>query len=285
MPRTRPWLPALAVAALLAVAGSAAAAAAPASAALADELRRTRILVAGGTGRNGSAIVAALEALGARPRVLARDVAAARQRLPGDHDWVQGDVTKPETLAAAVAGIDVIINAVATNDLDGPNGVVAVDLGGVRNLAAAGKAAGVRRIVLISGASVGRHPSYWAPPMAQGMAVKRATELALAGSGLEYVILRPTGILARPGNAWAIAVQPQVEYQPPPGGPRFGQLGTLPPDDAPPPPGTIARADLAEVAIVAAVDPRAANRVFVVTHGDGPASPAWVERLAELPRE
>jgi uncharacterized protein YbjT (DUF2867 family) len=285
MPPARPWLPALAVAALLAVAGHATAAPAPASATLADELRRTRILVAGGTGRNGGAIVAALEARGAKPRVLARDVAAARQRFPGDHDWVQGDVTRPETLAAAVAGIDVIIDAVATTELDGPNGVVAVDLGGIRNLVAAGKAAGVRRVVLISGATVGRHPTDWPAPMAPGMAVKRATELALASSGLEYVILRPTGILARPGNAWAIAVQPQVEYQPPPGGPRFGQLATLPPDDAPPPPGTIARPDLAEVAIVAAVDPRAANRVFVVTHGEGPATPDWAARLAELPRE
>ena len=160
MIRTRPWLATLAATLLLALAGQAAAAPAPASATLADELRRTRILVAGGTGRNGSAIVAALEAAGVRPRVLARDVAAARQRFPGNHDWVQGDVTRPETLAAAVAGIDVIIDAVATNDLEGPNGVVAVDLGGVRNLAAAGHGACVRRNVIIRVASVDGDPRY-----------------------------------------------------------------------------------------------------------------------------
>jgi uncharacterized protein YbjT (DUF2867 family) len=260
-------------------------ASAPASAGLVPAVRRTRILVAGGTGRNGSAIVAALEALGARPRILARDVAAARAKFPGEHDWVQGDVTRPETLAAAVKGIDVIINAVATTQIDGPNGVEAVDLGGMRNLLAAAKGAGVKRMVLISGASVGRDPADWPPPLQKGMAVKRATEQALIASGLPYTVLRPTGITPRPGNDWAIGIYAQADYRPPQGESRFGQRPPPLPPEAPPQPGTIARADLAEVAVVSAVEPRAANRVFVVSHGEGRAAAAWVAQLERMPRE
>lgn len=291
MPRALAGLAAVVLAALAgfaptgARAAEAAAATAPVSASMAQQIRGAKILVAGGTGRNGSAIVAALEALGAKPRVLARDVAAAREKFPGERNWVEGDVTKPESLAAAVKGIDVIINAVATSQIDGPNGVEAVDLGGIRNLVAAAKPAGVKRIVLISGATVGRDPASWPPPLQKGMAIKRETEKALIASGLEYVVLRPTGITPRPGNAWAIGIWPQSEYKPPEGDMRFGQRPPMPPPEAPPPPGTIARPDLAEVAIVAAVDPRARNRVFVVSHGEGTASPAWASQLERMPRE
>ena len=260
-------------------------AAAPASAALAKALQHTRILVVGGTGRNGSAIVAALEAVGAKPRVLARDIAKAREKFPGEREWIQGDVTRPETLAAAVQGIDVIINAVATMEFDGPNGVEAVDLGGMRNLIAAAKPAGVKRMVFITGQTVGRDPSTWlVPAMKKGFGAKREAEKLLIASGLEYAILRPTGIIARPGNDWAIGVYSQQEYQHPTEQPRMGQLRQLPAADQPPPLGTIARPDLAEVAIVCAVDRRARNRIFVVSHGEGRASSAWTKRLARMPR-
>ncbi|MFO1425632.1 MAG: NAD(P)H-binding protein [Steroidobacteraceae bacterium] len=262
-----------------------ASAAPPASAAWVRQLRAGRILVAGGTGRNGSAIVAALEAHGAKPRILARDLAKARERFPGDHDWVEGDVTRAETLAAAVKGIDIIIDAVATSEVDGPNGFEAVDLGGMKNLIAAAKPAGVKRIVLITGATVGRDPKTWPPFLQRGMAIKRETEKALIGSGIDYVVLRPTGITPRPGNAWAIGIYAQSEFRWPEVEQGFPARPQLPPADAPPPPATIARPDLAEVAIVAAVAPQAARRVFVVSHDQGRASAAWARRLGRMPRE
>jgi len=267
-------------------AASASAAPVPASAALAKQLKGTRILVVGGTGRNGSDIVAALEALGAKPRVLARDIAKAREKYPSEREWVEGDVTRPETLAAAVKGIDVIINAVATSVFDGPNGVEAVDLGGMRNLIAAAKPAKVKRMVFITGQAVGRDPSTWVvPAMKKGFSAKREAENLLIASGLEYTILRPTGIIARPANAWAIGIYDQRDYRQPAEEQRMGQPRQLPPPDQPPPAGTIARTDLAEVAIVSAVDPRARNRVFVVSHGEGRASAAWTGQLERMPRE
>ena len=64
------------------------------------------------------------------------------------------------------------------------------------------------------------------------------------------------------------------------------QPGSLPPPDAPPPAGTISRADLAEVAIVSAVEPRARNRAFVVTQASEPrAGTDWRDALARMPSD
>lgn len=266
--------------------GSAPLAVAPASAEWASRLRKSRILVIGATGNNGGDIVAALDALGAKPRLLVRDMERARQRWPGERDWVQGDLTKPETLAAALRGIDVVINAAATRSLDGPNGVDEVDLGGMRNLVAAGRTAKVRRIVVITGMTVGRAESDWPQgPFKRGFAAKREAEKILIGSGLEYVVLRPTGILPRPANRWAIRIVAQNAYKASTEELRMRAPGTMPDPNGPPPEGTIGRADLAEVAIVTAVHPKARNRVFVVTGTAEAASPDWVRDLKRMPRE
>ena len=258
----------------------------PASAQWASRLRKSRILVIGATGNNGGDIVAALDAIGAKPRLLVRDIERARQRWSGERDWVQGDLTKPETLAAALRGIDVVINAAATRSLDGPNGVDEVDLGGMRNLVAAGRAAKVRRIVVITGMTVGRAESDWPQgPFKRGFAAKREAEKILIGSGLDYVVLRPTGILPRPANRWEIRIVAQDDYKASTEELRMRAPGTMPDPNGPPPGGTIGRADLAEVAIVTAVHPKARNRVFVVTGTAEPASPDWVRDLRRMPRE
>lgn len=254
---------------------------------LATAISRTHILVVGGTGRNGGAIVRALEAAGESPRVMARDVAKAREQYTGLREWVQADLTRPETLSEALRGIDVVINAAATRDIEGPNGVEAVDLGGMQNLIVAAKAAGTRRIVFITGMLVGAPPPNLPPPMAKGFGAKRAAEKALTASGLEYVILRPTGIQQRAGGIWAIRIAATDGYKSSPEEQQMrpGPLSSGPGSDAPPPEGTISRDDLAEVSLVSAVDPQARNRVFVVTQGVGRATPDWRKAFGSMPSE
>jgi uncharacterized protein YbjT (DUF2867 family) len=257
----------------------------PASAELAERIRKTRILVIGATGNNGGDIVAALDAVGARPRLLVRDIERAKQRWSGDRDWVQGDLTKPETLGAALAGIDVVINAAATRALEGPNGVDEVDLGGMRNLIAAGRKARIKRIVLITGMTVGRPESDWPQgPFKRGFAAKREAEKLLVASGIDYVILRPTGILPRPPHRYGILVVAQDDYRASLEELRMRAPAVAPDPNGPPPEGTIGRADLAEVAIVSAVHRDARRRVFVVTGTQAPASNAWVRELRRMPR-
>jgi uncharacterized protein YbjT (DUF2867 family) len=255
---------------------------------IAKALQEQRILVIGSTGRNGGSIIEALEAAGAKPRAMVRDLAKAKEKAgPGvQRDWVVGDLRDPASLDAALKGIDVVINAAATTQLQGENDTNAVDLEGTRNLVGAAKRAKVRRIVFITGMSVYSPSPQMPPPMRKAFGDKREAEKILAASGLEYVTLRPTGILARPAGAWKITLASSPDYKPTREEQTMRAPGSLPPPDAPPPPGTIARADLAEVAIVSAVEPRARNRAFVVTQGLEPRAGAdWRDPLEKMPAD
>lgn len=64
------------------------------------------ILVTGATGTVGSEVVRQLVATGERPRALVRDPATARQQLGDQVEHVVGDLDRPETIAAALAGVD-----------------------------------------------------------------------------------------------------------------------------------------------------------------------------------
>jgi uncharacterized protein YbjT (DUF2867 family) len=64
------------------------------------------ILVTGATGTVGSEVVRQLVATGERPRALVRDPATARQRLGDQVEHVVGDLDRPQTIAAALAGVD-----------------------------------------------------------------------------------------------------------------------------------------------------------------------------------
>jgi uncharacterized protein YbjT (DUF2867 family) len=64
------------------------------------------ILVIGATGTVGSEVVRQLVATGERPRALVRDPATAHQRLGDQVEQVVGDLDRPETIAAALAGVD-----------------------------------------------------------------------------------------------------------------------------------------------------------------------------------
>jgi uncharacterized protein YbjT (DUF2867 family) len=64
------------------------------------------ILVIGATGTVGSEVVRQLVAVGERPSALVRDPATARQRLGDQVERVVGDLDRPETIAAALAGVD-----------------------------------------------------------------------------------------------------------------------------------------------------------------------------------
>jgi uncharacterized protein YbjT (DUF2867 family) len=107
----------------------------------------TRVLVAGGTGLVGSAVVAECLARAADVRVLSRHALppdSPRRHLAAQ--YLQADVTGNEGLNAALADVDVVIDV-----LDGKLGNARRTLTtGAQNLAAAAAAAGVRRLALLS---------------------------------------------------------------------------------------------------------------------------------------
>jgi NADH dehydrogenase len=146
------------------------------------------ILVAGGTGNLGLELVPHLSALGHRVRVLTRDPSRARQRLGDTAEFVLGNASTPQTLEAAMAGVDAVISAMTGFGPGGP-GPKAVDLEGNLNLIRAAESAGVRRFVLVS--MYGAGPDH---PMELAR-MKHRAEAAVRASRLEWVIVRPNAFM------------------------------------------------------------------------------------------
>lgn len=216
------------------------------------------VLVAGATGKNGSFVVKALQAM---PQFSVRGM-SRNPRPSTDILWVQADVTKPETLQRALDGVTYVIDAKAATGLTGDQRPEAVDFEGTRNLAAAAKAAGVRRYVIITSSISGTVDHPMNKRGADVLIHKGNAEAELVKSGVPYTIVGPTGMNNdSPGRE--IKLIPRSEYK-----------GGL----------TITRADTATVCIEALTNPDAANRAFSIFNGDGPATDAWKAAFAAMPR-
>lgn len=145
------------------------------------------VLVVGATGSIGHLVVEEALRQGHAVRALARDPRKAR-RLPPDAQVVSGDLTRPETLAPAVAGVDAIVFTHGS-DGGGKAGAEQVDYGGVRNVLAA-LAGGSVRIALMTAIGVtNREGAYNRQTEAHDW--KRRGERLLRVSGLPYTIVRP----------------------------------------------------------------------------------------------
>jgi len=152
------------------------------------------VAVAGGTGLVGGAIARELASRGHHVVILTRRPAPAG----GPFEYRQADATRPEGLAAALAGIDALVISLAfrNSPVEAPRRgqtFELVDAAGTETLVAAARAAGVRRLVYISGAGAAANaPKHW-------FRAKWRAEEAVRGSGITYTILRPSWIYG-PGD-------------------------------------------------------------------------------------
>ena len=124
---------------------------------------------------------------------MGRDVEKIREKFGDGVEARAGDVREPETLAAAMEGVDVVVNAVQF-----PGSPVErrskgwtfeeIDLKGTRHQVDAAKAAGVRRFVYVSGVGAAKDAEqHW-------FRYKWEAENYLQKSGLEWVVVRPTWV-------------------------------------------------------------------------------------------
>jgi uncharacterized protein YbjT (DUF2867 family) len=150
------------------------------------------ILIAGGTGFVGGGIVRELARRGKPVAVLTHSTARAK-RFPGlDLDFREGDVTRPESLALAMHGVESVVgsqqfpNSPIENPSEGYT-FEKVDAEGTENLVRAAKAAGVKRYVYLSGAGAAPEGPHW-------FRAKWRAETAVRESGLTYTILRPSWV-------------------------------------------------------------------------------------------
>ena len=153
-----------------------------------------KVLVTGGTGFVGPAIVRALADAGHAVRVLERKPGRSTG-LPSQ-EAVQGDVTDPASLRPATEGQDVVVHLVAL--LAGPpEEFQRVMEQGTRDLVAAATEAGVRRFVLMSALGVDEQTKELVPYYH----AKWEMEQTVRDSGMEYVIFRPSFIFGPGGGA------------------------------------------------------------------------------------
>jgi dihydroflavonol-4-reductase len=126
------------------------------SLALCRKLVPMSILVTGGTGFVGTAVVRALIARGERPRCLVRR-GSDRRNLEGlDIDLVEGDLTDAESLKAALEGCSGLFHVAADYRIwvRDPQVMQQVNVEGTRQLMEAALRQGVKRVVYTSSVAV-----------------------------------------------------------------------------------------------------------------------------------
>ncbi|MEU8513050.1 NAD(P)H-binding protein [Kitasatospora sp. NPDC048722] len=132
------------------------------------------VLVTGATGTLGREVVRLLVARGAAVRGLSRRV---RGGGADGVEWVVGDLVTGDGVAAAVAGVETVIDCATSEGKK--------DLDGVRHLVAAAERAGVRHLVYVSIVGVDRVPIPY-------YRTKYACEQVVRESRLGWTVLRAT---------------------------------------------------------------------------------------------
>lgn len=226
-----------------------------------SEFQKRRVLVIGGTRGAGLQIARLLHQRGHQVRVLARNPATAAAELGHTFEIVGGDLTKAETLPAAVADVEhIIFTAGAPSGRYAPEHLVkATDYQGVVDTLAAARRAGFDgRFVYLNSIGIGT-------PSLAGMLInllkrntliwRRRVEGDIRASGLNYTIIRVGLLLDRPAGEHAIVV-----------GQDALPLALR---------NRIARADVAEAFVEAMEHPLTSRTTFEIVWGKGPRREGW----------
>jgi uncharacterized protein YbjT (DUF2867 family) len=164
------------------------------------EAEAEMILVAGGTGFIGGAVVRELLNRGLKVAVLGRDQAKIRSLFGEEVESRAADVRDPAALVGAFAGAEAVINTVLfpTSPIEIKRRgwtFEEVDFKGTRNQVDAAKAAGVRRFVYVSGIGAAEDADkHW-------FRLKWEAEQYVEKSGLEWVVVRPTWVYGPDDNS------------------------------------------------------------------------------------
>ena len=209
------------------------------------------VLAVGATGSIGRHVVT--EAAAARHRV--RALVRSRERaalLPAGTVVVIGDVTRPETLTAALEGVDAVVFTLGT-DGQGKVGARTVDYEGVRNVL---DAIGDRpvRIALMTAIGVTDRVGHY-NQTTRAHDWKRRSERLVRASGHTYTIVRPGWFdYSSPDQLQIVMLQGDTRH-----------TGT-------PADGGIARRQIAHVLVASLTSPDAASKTLELVAETGPAT-------------
>ncbi len=120
----------------------------------------SKVLVTGGAGFIGSNLADGLIRQGAKVRIIDNFSTGFRENLDeinGDFEFIEGDITDPDTVTKAVAGVDVVFHEAALpsvpRSVEDPAETHRVCVDGTFNLLLKSKEAGVRRFIYAASSS------------------------------------------------------------------------------------------------------------------------------------
>jgi len=206
-----------------------------------------RILVIGATGNIGGQVVTQLMATRSHVRALVRDPETAR--LPPQVEVMRGDLTRPDTLEACLAGIDTVFLVWTA-----PAAAVAAAFAPIAEHA--------RRIVFLSAPLKTPHPFFQQPNPSRVLAEN--IERTIEASGLEWTHLRPGMFALNSRHFWG----PQIRAS---GVVRWPYLAA--------PTAPIDERDIAAVAIRTLTEDGHAGMEYVLT---GPQSLTQHEQISTI---
>ncbi len=136
-----------------------------------------RVLLVGATGRVGRFAARDLVACGASVRALVRDEVRAASLLPASVELYRGDLSQPETLAAAMDGIDAVLLVVPVSERQAElEGALVAQIEAL-----------CRDVLIVKVSGLGTAPG---SPVPSG-ALHAQTEALIRASGLPFVFLHP----------------------------------------------------------------------------------------------
>ncbi|EER61037.1 NmrA family protein [Acidovorax delafieldii 2AN] len=206
------------------------------------------VLCVGATGSVGRHVVEEALRQGHTVLALVRDRGKAAG-LPAQVDAVVGELTQPDTLARAVAGVDAIVFTHGSNG--GKADTRAIDYGGVRNVLVALRGQKTRIALMTAIGVTDRVGSYNRRTEAHDW--KRRSERLVRASGNAYTIVRPGWFDYNDANQRRIVMlQGDTRH-----------AGT-------PADGVIARRQIAEVLVASLTLEQARNKTFELVAEVGP---------------
>jgi uncharacterized protein YbjT (DUF2867 family) len=153
------------------------------------------ILVTGGTGFVGPHVVQALRERELEVRCVVRDRKKGAKVAALGAELVEGDMTDAASLRIAAQGCDTVVHLVAIRQ-GAEEQFRRIMVEGTNHLLAAAKEAGAARFVHMSALGTSEETKGLVPYFH----AKWEQELAVAGSGIDYVIFRPSFVFGRDGG-------------------------------------------------------------------------------------
>ncbi|MEI9993891.1 MAG: NAD(P)H-binding protein [Rhizomicrobium sp.] len=160
-----------------------------------------KLLVIGASGFVGGALARELLAQGFAVRCLARKPESVAALAAAGCEAVKGDVGDPASLERALDGTDGVYVSIHTlSPQSGAGGFMDIEKAGMRNLMAACKATGVRRLIQVTSLGVAPDaPSVWTRERGR-------IEQELLASGLDVTFIHPGMIVGIGGRGFGMTV-------------------------------------------------------------------------------